>query len=344
MDCKVQNKKETNDKKIIVIVGFPASGKSTYAKMLLKKYSKNGIILSRDTLGGAIADILPKLKELLESKNNYTIIIDNTNITVDTRKPFIKLAHAATVPIEAHYIANTIEDSQVKTLHRMFDRYKQLYMTGKADKNTEAHKDPNVFPPATLFSMRKKLEIPKLDEGFTNIITIQAPPIKWDGRKYRNKAVFFDIDGTLRYTEHLKYKYPILPEEVEPMHIIPLEKQKNILKSLQKNKYKLLGISNQSGISKGVVSEIQVIECMNKTREMLGLSEKDLNITYCPHSAFPLSCYCRKPQVGQVVNFVETLKLNPSKCIFVGDRKTDETTAVRMGMQFITAEDFWKNA
>jgi predicted kinase len=141
-------------KKIIVIVGFPASGKSTYSKKIAAKYSKNGIILSRDTLGGVIVDILPKLKELLESKNNYKIIIDNTNITIDTRKPFVKLAQSANVPVEAHYIVNTIEDSQVKTLHRMFDRYKRLYMTGKAEKNTEAHKDPNVFPPATLFAMR----------------------------------------------------------------------------------------------------------------------------------------------------------------------------------------------
>ena len=31
-------------RKIIVIVGFPSSGKSTYAKKLLTKYSKNGII------------------------------------------------------------------------------------------------------------------------------------------------------------------------------------------------------------------------------------------------------------------------------------------------------------
>ena len=74
MDCKVQNKKCINRKKIIVIVGFPASGKSTYAKKLLTKYSKSCIILSRDTLGGTIADILPKLKELLESKNKYKII------------------------------------------------------------------------------------------------------------------------------------------------------------------------------------------------------------------------------------------------------------------------------
>jgi len=105
-------------KKIIVIVGFPASGKSTYSKKIAAKYSKNGIILSRDTLGGVIVDILPKLKELLESKNNYKIIIDNTNITIDTRKPFVKLAQSLNIPIEAHYIVNTIEDSQVKTLQR----------------------------------------------------------------------------------------------------------------------------------------------------------------------------------------------------------------------------------
>jgi len=43
--------------KIIVIVGFPASGKSTYSKKIAAKYSKNGIILSRDTLGGVIVDI-----------------------------------------------------------------------------------------------------------------------------------------------------------------------------------------------------------------------------------------------------------------------------------------------
>jgi len=338
MDCKIQNK-------IIIIVGFPASGKSTYAKKLLGKYSKtkNGIILSRDTLGGAITDILSKLKELLETKNKYNIIIDNTNITRDIRKKFIKLAQSVNVPIEAHYIINTIEDSQVKTLHRMFDRYKRLYMTGKAEKNTEAYKDPNIFPPATLFSMRKNIETPKLDEGFTKIIIIEEPIIKWDGRKYRNKAVFFDIDGTLRYTEHLKHKYPLIPEEVEPTKFIPLEEQKKILKELQKNKYKLLGISNQSGISKGIISESNVIACMNKTCEMLGLTNKELNISYCPHNAFPLTCYCRKPQVGQVISFIETLKLNPSKCILVGDRKTDKTTADRMGIKFITAEDFWKN-
>jgi len=329
-------------KKIIVIVGFPASGKSTYARKLLSKYYKSGIILSRDIIGGLIADILPKLKEILELKKNCTIIIDNTNITKEARKPFIKLANNLNIPIEAHHIINTIEDSQVKTLHRMFDRYKQIYMTGKGEKNTEASKDPNIFPPATLFFARKHLEIPKIDEGFTKIISINAKPIKWDGRKYRNKAIFFDIDGTLRHTENLQYKYPTIPDEVKPLNFISVDKQKLKLQELQKKGYKLLGISNQSGISKGIVTEEQVIICMNKTRDMLGLTEKNFPISYCPHNAVPITCYCRKPQLGQVINFIEKLKLNPAKCIFVGDRKTDETTALRAGITFITAENFWK--
>ena len=328
-------------KKIIVIVGFPSSGKSTYAKKLLSKYHKNGIILSRDITGGIITDILPKLKEILESKKKSTVIIDNTNITKDARKPFIELANNLNIAIEAHHIINTIEDSQIKTLHRMFERYKHIYMTGKAEKNTDAAKDPNVFPPATLFSARKKIEIPKIEEGFIKIVTIKAKPIKWDGRKYRNKAIFFDIDGTLRDTEDLQYKYPSIENEVKPVKFISLDEQKAKLKEIQKH-YKLIGISNQSGISRGTVTEEQVIVCMNKTREMLGIAEKDFPISYCPHNPAPITCYCRKPQVGQVINFVETLKLNPTKCIFVGDSKTDETTAIRMGMLFIPAENFWK--
>jgi hypothetical protein len=132
----------------------------------------------------------------------------------------------------------------------MFDRYKCIYMTGKAEKNTEAHKDPNVFPPATLFAMRKKIEIPKIAEGFTNVITVEAPSIKWDGRKYRNKAVFFDIDGTLRHTEHLKHKYPIIPEEVEPMKIISLKEQKEKLKlSNTRERIKSPSLAFASGFS-----------------------------------------------------------------------------------------------
>jgi hypothetical protein len=35
-------------------------------------------------------------------------------------------------------------------------------------------------------------------------------------------------------------------------------------------------------------------------------------------------------------------KLNPKKCIFIGDMKTDETTAMRLNIKFINTDDFLK--
>ena len=58
-------------KKIIVIVGFPSSGKSTYAKKLLSKYHKNGIILSRD---------INKINGLIRGMKQYLINHKKTGI------------------------------------------------------------------------------------------------------------------------------------------------------------------------------------------------------------------------------------------------------------------------
>jgi histidinol phosphatase-like enzyme len=46
----------------------------------------------------------------------------------------------------------------------------------------------------------------------------QVPPISWDKKVYKNKALFLDIDGTLRITEHLPNKYPTHPDEVQLIH------------------------------------------------------------------------------------------------------------------------------
>ena len=40
--------------RLIILVGFPAAGKSTYVEKLKAKYPKNGVVLSRDDVGGTI--------------------------------------------------------------------------------------------------------------------------------------------------------------------------------------------------------------------------------------------------------------------------------------------------
>ncbi len=324
--------------KIIILIGFQASSKSTFANKLLNKYPKNTVILSRDIEGGAIIDLLPKIETHI--KNKKTIILDNTHLTKESRAPFINIAKKNGIPIHAIYMDTTIEDCQIRTIKRMYEKYNQIFFTGKAPKNHPATKDPQIFPSSVLFTSRKKLEIPSINEGFDKIKIMKIPPPKWDGRIYRKKAIFFDIDGTLRKTEHLINKYPTKPSEV--ILIRPREEMINKLEQFRNEGYLLFGISNQSGIAKKNVSEEDVRKCFEQTQYLLGLNNDNFPISYCPHSAFPLTCYCRKPQIGLPIERILQYKLNPKKCIFIGDMKTDETTAMRLNIKFINIDDFWK--
>ena len=74
---------------IYLIVGFPACGKSIYAKKLHKE--TGALILNRDIIGKTI----PKLVKIFEShvQKNDSVILDNMNLSKKTRKLFIDKAN-----------------------------------------------------------------------------------------------------------------------------------------------------------------------------------------------------------------------------------------------------------
>jgi len=80
------------------------------------------------------------------------------------------------------------------------------------------------------------------------------------------------------------------------------------------------------------------IACFERTNKLLGV---DIEYYYCPHRVPPITCYCRKPQSGLGVHLIETHKLNPAECIYVGDRGTDKTFAKRLGFNYVDANDFF---
>ncbi len=54
---------------------------------------------------------------------------------------------------------------------------------------------------------------------------------------------------------------------------------------------------------------------------------------------FPITCYYRKPQFDFPIERILQYKLNPEKCIFIGDMKTNKTTATILNIKFINTDD-----
>jgi HAD superfamily hydrolase (TIGR01662 family) len=331
-------------KMLILLVGFQGSTKSTYAAAATFTKDANAVILSRDAAGGKAVDLLPAVKKHLAA--GQTVIIDNTNLTKDARKPFIDVAKELNKYVKVVHFDSPIEDCQIRILHRMYKTHGEIFMTGKVvgssrnSNNKDATKDPHVFPIAALFAARKNFEMPAKTEGIDSIETIKVPKAtfkKEDG--YVNKALFLDIDGTLRETEDLTNKYPTKPSECKL--ITDRETMRNKLDKYIADGYDLIGVSNQSGIAKGVLTEKEASACFDKTLELLGYTDDQITILFCPHRSVPISCYCRKPQSGLGMWAIENYMLNPEECIMVGDRGTDKSFAERLGFKFIEASKMW---
>ena len=311
--------------KIILLTGYPSSGKTTYSK----KFVDNGFYrLSRDELGGKLDDLVKHLSEYYKEKNITKFIMDATYTTASSRKQVLIWAQENNFSIECRWLTTDIGNSFYNAAKRIIDKKGRLLMPDEIKKQN----DPNIYPPIVIYRYRKTFEEPSIFEGFSVIKRVNFTR-KLDLKLYRNKAIILDYDGTLRTTISGK-KYPQIPEDIK---VLP--KRKEVLSKYQDLGYFLLGVSNQSGVGKGTISNDQAVRCFEKTNELLDL---EIDYKFCPHSTFPINCYCRKPMPGLAIDFIEKYKLNPSQCIMVGDQKTDLTFAERCGFNFIESSDFFE--
>lgn len=306
-----------------MVVGFPGSGKSTVTKDLIK----NGAVpLNRDTIGGTIAGLLPRMEALL--KDGKDVVLDNLYASVETRKPFIELAKKYNADISCTLMSTSIEEAQFNVVQRAIN------LTGKfpTPEAIKAAKHDNVFPPLVLFKYKKEFQKPTVEEGFSKVEIHKF--VRKENPEFTNKALILDYDGTLRECVGGNGKYPTIRPHVE---IKP--GRTKILEEYKKKGYLLLGISNQSGVAKGELTEAIASDLFDHTNQLLGV---DIEYRFCPHQSNPISCYCRKPMPGIGVEFILKHKLSRKDCIFVGDMTTDETFSKRAGFQYVDQADFFK--
>jgi HAD superfamily hydrolase (TIGR01662 family) len=313
----------SRDQTVQLIMGPPASGKTTLAKRLCG--ATPGIVrLSRDDTGGALRELVPRVRKALQ--RGQSVVLDNLFATAAERRPFIEESRKRDVAIMCTVVDLDIEQCMINACRRIIQSSGRLL----APDEIERSRDASVIPPVVLFHYRKRFEPPSEREGFDSIEHIAGHRPEFTGT---GKALFVDYDGTLRETIN-GGKYPV---DTSQVRVLP--GRTAVLKAYQAMGYRILGVSNQSGIEGGTLTAEQATACFDETHRQLGMT---IEYLCCPHRVPPIGCYCRKPQPGMAVAFIERYSLKPWSCIMVGDLGTDRTFAERLGMRFVPASEFFR--
>jgi D-glycero-D-manno-heptose 1,7-bisphosphate phosphatase len=125
-------------------------------------------------------------------------------------------------------------------------------------------------------------------------------------------AVFLDRDGTLMRD----VDYCGDPTEV---HLFPGTSE--VLRKLKRAGYKLIIITNQSGIGRGYFTESAYRAVETEVTRQLG--EKLIDATYfCPHAPED-ECECRKPQPGMILQGAREHHVDLRRSFLIGDKQSD---------------------
>jgi len=136
----------------------------------------------------------------------------------------------------------------------------------------------------------------------------------------KNKAIFFDRDGTL--CEDVNYL-----KCMEELNIFP---EVHLLTALKDRGFLLIGVTNQSGIARGIVPS-EVNETVNKLFVKKYYFD---DFYYCPHHPDE-NCACRKPSPGMLFKARRNHAINLRKSIVVGDKDSDMLLAKAVGAKAV---------
>lgn len=139
----------------------------------------------------------------------------------------------------------------------------------------------------------------------------------------KNKAVFLDRDGTVNVDKNYMYK----PEDFEFEKGVP-----ETLKCLFAKNYKLIIITNQSGIAR----EYYTAEDVEKLHDHMGILAKEngfefAGFYFCPHMPED-GCDCRKPSTALIEKAACEHNIDLELSYMVGDKESDMIAGKNAGL------------
>ncbi len=154
-----------------------------------------------------------------------------------------------------------------------------------------------------------------------------------------NRAIFLDRDGTINVDHgymHDTCLLEFLPGVVEALQKIGNEG------------YKLILITNQSGIGRGYFTKQQYHTFNDALIAELNKNGVEITQTFmCPHAPTD-DCKCRKPYPYMILQAIDKYNIDPSRSFMFGDKHSDVECGEAAGVtsRQITADQdllYWIN-
>lgn len=152
-----------------------------------------------------------------------------------------------------------------------------------------------------------------------------------------SSAVFLDKDGTLVVD---------VPYNVDPQRMTLMPGAGEALRRLSDAGYRLIVVSNQSGVARGLFAESALPAVEQRLREMLAEHGAPISGFYCcPHhpdgsvAEYAIHCDCRKPEPGLILRAAQEHEIALDESWFIGDILNDVEAGRRAGCRTILLDN-----
>jgi D-glycero-D-manno-heptose 1,7-bisphosphate phosphatase len=153
-------------------------------------------------------------------------------------------------------------------------------------------------------------------------------------RNIKRKAAFLDRDGVITQDP------PHYAHRVDQLRLIPNSAQ--AIRLLNEYNFKVIVISNQSGIARGYYPEKETHIFNKALKNILQKENADIDaFYYCPHhpeakiKKYRIECNCRKPNPGMIEKASNDYNIDLSQSYMIGDRLTDILAGKKGGCKTI---------
>ncbi|MDC8830344.1 D-glycero-beta-D-manno-heptose 1,7-bisphosphate 7-phosphatase [Alteromonas gilva] len=135
------------------------------------------------------------------------------------------------------------------------------------------------------------------------------------------KALFLDRDGVINKEKHYCHK-------IEEFEFLP--GVFDLTKAFQERHYRIVVITNQAGIGRGIYTEEDFQHLTKWMIQQFSLRSITIDAVYhCPHhpthgiGKYKTTCLCRKPAPGMIKQAQSAFNIDLAQSVLIGDKVSD---------------------